>query len=106
MLSNDELADGIPFILQLRDAAGERVWWLQTLQGEIARRWYDIYRGSDWARLRLEALGVFQNRVSQADAERARTTQRCVVIRTDLVSEAQLQQSGTPVEGGKRNGQT
>jgi len=99
MLSNDELTDGIPFILQLRDAAGERVWWLQTLQGEIARRWYDIYRGSDWATLRLEALGVFQNRVSQGEAEHARTTQRCVVIRTDLVNEAQLQQSETSIGG-------
>jgi hypothetical protein len=100
MLSHDELTDGMPFILQMRDAAGDRVWWLETLQGDVARRWYDIYRSSDWPALRREVGDVFQNRVSQADAERARTTQRCVVIKTDLVDEAQLQQAEFTNGGG------
>jgi hypothetical protein len=95
MLSNDELTIGIPFILQLRDAEGGRIHWVQTLQGEMARHWYDIYRGSDWAALRREASGVFRNRVSQEEAERARTSRRSVVIRTDLVDETQLQQAET-----------
>jgi hypothetical protein len=95
MLSIDELALGIPFILQLRNAEGGRVYWVETLQGETARHWFDIYRGSDWAALRREASGVFRNRVSQEEAERARTTQRSVVIRTDLVVETQLQQAGS-----------
>jgi hypothetical protein len=100
MLSHDELTDGKPFILQMRDAAGARIWWLETLRGDVARRWYDIYRNSDWPALRREAGGVFQSRVSQLDAERARTTQRCVVIKTDLVDESQLQRAELTNGGG------
>ena len=100
MLSHDELTDGMPFILQMRDAQGARVWWLETLREDVARRWYDIYRNSDWPALRREAGDVFQNRVSQADAERARTTQRCVVINTDLVAKNQSQQPEIAKGGG------
>jgi hypothetical protein len=100
MLSNDELTDGMPFILQLPDVAGKPVWWLQTLKGDVARRWYEIYRRSDWATLRLEAAGMFLNRVSQSEAERARTSERCVVIKTDQVNESQLQPAGATADQG------
>src|SRR5579884_2474985 len=39
VLSNDELSDGITFILKLRDAAGEPVQWAQKLSGDAARHW-------------------------------------------------------------------
>jgi hypothetical protein len=84
MLSDDELTSGMPFILQLRDTAGERLMWLETLRGEVARRWYEIYRNSDWAALRREAAGVFLSPVSAAEAECVRHAGRCVVINTDL----------------------
>jgi len=94
MLSNDELTRGMPFILHLRDTTGGRSTWMETLRGEIARRWYEIYRQSDWATLRLEATGVFHHRVTAAEAERVRHAGRCVVIRTDLVDASELQPAG------------
>jgi purine nucleoside permease len=94
MLSNDELTRGVPFILQLREAAGGRSTWMETLRGEIARRWYEIYRQSDWATLRREATGVFHHRVTAAEAERVRHAGRCVVIRTDLVDASELRPAG------------
>jgi hypothetical protein len=48
MLSNDELTNGMPFVLKLWDAAGVATEWHETLSGDLARRWYDIYRRSDW----------------------------------------------------------
>ena len=62
MLSNDELINGIPFILKLWDAAGVATEWCETLSGDLAWRWYDIYRRSDWDALRREAPGVFRHR--------------------------------------------
>lgn len=100
MLSHDEIHDGMPFILQLPDAAGKQVWWLETLKGETARHWYETYRRSDWATLRLEAGGTFHHRVTQAEAERARTSERCVVIKTDQVNESQLQPAGATADQG------
>jgi hypothetical protein len=94
MLSNDELTRGVPFILQLREAAGGRPTWMEMLRGEIARRWYEIYRRSDWATLRQEATGVFHHRVAAAEAERVRQAGRCVVIRTDFVDASELQPAG------------
>jgi hypothetical protein len=94
MLSIDELANGMPFILELKDAKGIPIQWVQTLRGAIARRWYEIYQRSDWVALRLEAAGVFLNRVTDAEAERSRKSTRCVVIKTDAVKENELVRSG------------
>ena len=85
MLSKDELANGIPFILKLRDAAGVPVQWVERLSGDAARHWYDIYRTSNWGALRAEAAGTFRTGVSEADAEATRRAGRCVVIKTLVV---------------------
>lgn len=67
MLSNDELTDGMPFVLRLWDGAGLPVHWREVLRGEAARRWYDIYRSSDWEALRTQGPATFRNRVSGGD---------------------------------------
>jgi len=85
MLSIDELAKGKVFILKLKDGSGIPVQWVQTLRGDVAARWYDIYQRSDWDALRLEASGIFVNRVSEPEAERSRRSSACIVIRTDAV---------------------
>ena len=59
MLSPDELKDGMTFILQLKDTSGASVQWVETLRGDTARRWYDIYRRSDWEALQSEARTSF-----------------------------------------------
>jgi hypothetical protein len=90
MLSIDELANGRTFILELKDSSGIPIQWVQTLRGIIAKRWYDIYRQSDWVALRLEGASVFLNRVTDAEAERSRKSGRCIVIKTDAVKENEL----------------
>ena len=55
MLSHDELNNGSTFILKLQNAAGVWSQWVQTLHGDTARHWYEIYRDSDWPALRAEA---------------------------------------------------
>ena len=91
MLSNDELTGGMPFILRLWDAAGVPTQWLETLRGDVARRWYDIYRASDWAALRAEAAAIFHNRVSEGEIARAHSYgARCVVIHTTAVTSDEL----------------
>ncbi|MGA3067536.1 MAG: hypothetical protein ABSF29_11895 [Tepidisphaeraceae bacterium] len=90
MLSIDELANGKPFLLELKDTSGVAIQWQQTLRGAVAKRWYEIYRDSDWAALRLEAAGVFLNRVSPAQAEHSIKSGLCVVIKTDAVKENEL----------------
>jgi hypothetical protein len=90
MLSIDELANGRTFILELKDASGTPVQWIQTLRGAIARRWYEIYQKSDWVALRLEAASVFLNRVTDAQAELSRKSGRCIVIKTTAVKEDEL----------------
>ena len=91
MLSEDELSGGTVFILKLWDAAGASSQWAETLRGEAARRWYDIYRRSDWAALRAEAAGVFRNPVTEAEAESIRRSHnRCVYIHTPLVKTGEL----------------
>ncbi len=88
MLSQDELKNGRTFILKLRSAAGAPSQWVETLRGEIARRWYDIYRNSDWNTLRAEAPEVFRNSVTEDEAELARRSGRCVFIHTpDVMAE-------------------
>ena len=52
MLSTDEIAEGTTFILKLPDADGNPIFWMETLKGDVARHWYDIYRGSDWQAVR------------------------------------------------------
>jgi hypothetical protein len=90
MLSIDELANGIPFILKLQDASGTPIQWVQTLRGAVARRWYDIYQRSDWIALRTEATGVFLNCVTDEQAEHIRKSGRCVVIKTQAVKANEL----------------
>ena len=86
MLSPDELSDGMTFILQLADTAGDSVQWVETLRGETAKRWYEIYRRSDWEALRMEAADVFHRRVSKAEAEAVRTSRhRCIFVHTSEV---------------------
>ena len=95
MLSPDELNDGMTFILQLQPRAapgGEPVQWVETLRGDTARRWYDIYATSDWDALCREAADTFRNGVSEGVAEATRTTrgQRCVFIHTRSVRTGDL----------------
>ena len=72
MITPDDRKNGMTFILQLEAAGAGLVTWVETLQGESADRWYDIYRRSDWGALRLQAAGVFQNRVSGTELQRVR----------------------------------
>ena len=91
MLSPDELTDGMTFILQLADTKGDSVQWVETLRGETAKRWYQIYRRSDWEALRAEAADVFHRRVSVGEAESVRTARhRCVFIHTPEVKADEL----------------
>jgi len=92
MLSHDELSNGRVFVLKLWDAAGVPSCWAETLRGKTARRWYNIYRGSDWEALRAEAAGVFRNPVTEAEAEGILRQRggRCVFIHTLLVETGQL----------------
>jgi len=90
MLSNDELANGMTFILKLHDATETPVQWVQSLRGDVAKRWYDIYQRSDWAALRSEAADVFQNSVTPQAAEDIRNSGRCIVIDPDDVKASEL----------------
>jgi hypothetical protein len=88
MLSPDELKDGMTFILQLDSTAagGEAVQWVETLRGDTARRWYGIYRRSDWDALRAEAADVFHHRVNEVELQSLRKQRRrCVFIHTPAV---------------------
>jgi hypothetical protein len=55
MLTPDDLKNGIVFILQFKAADGALVTWLETLRGDRAARWYDLYRRSDWDSVRANA---------------------------------------------------
>ena len=88
MLSNDELKDGIPFILKLADADGTARQWIESLSGPAAEHWYNIYRNSDWDALRKERADVFCHAATQDEAEHVRRSRRCVVIKLDDVAEA------------------
>ena len=94
MLSKDELAEGIHFVLKLPDGAGATVYWLQKLRGDAARHWFDIYRTSDWKALAAEAAGVFGAPSSKQIVDRTVRSLRCVVIQlhdltaTDLTAYA------------------
>ena len=107
MLSPDELKDGMTFILQL-DAtairagrARESLQWVETLRGDTARRWYDIYRTSDWDALRAEAAGVFHRRVDDAELQHLRKQRRrCVFIHTPAVTADELVGGAGGARGG------
>ena len=94
MLSPDELNDGMTFILQLQPRAapgGGPVQWVETLRGDTARRWYDIYRRSDWTALRAEAADVFHRRITEAEVTAVRAARpRCVFIHTPAVAADEL----------------
>ena len=86
MLSRDEISDGITFILKLWDADGIASVWIETLRGQTAEHWFEIYRSSNWDALRNEASDVFHRGVSEAEAEAVRTSRnRCVYIQTHAV---------------------
>jgi hypothetical protein len=98
MISDDELHDGMPFVLQLRNCANVASQWMETLRGDIARRWYDIYRTSDWNALRTEAAGVFHNPVTDAQMhDFLKTEPRCIFIHTLLVKVEELRIAAAPV---------
>ena len=90
MLSDDELTHGMPFILTLWNASGGPSHWAETLRDDVARRWYEIYRSSDWEALRAEGPGVFRTRVTEEEGRAFRSYgRRCIVIHTrDVGSEA------------------
>ena len=98
MLSQDELSNGATFILKLTDANGVPAQWVATLRGGIAAYWYAVYRRSDWAALRAHGGEVFHERVTEAQAERVRTSGRCVVIHTSAVKAEEL---ASPIERAK-----
>ena len=91
MLSTDEIKDGMTFIMQLSDASGCSVQWVETLRGDTAKRWYEIYRQSDWTALRAEAADVFHRRVTAVEADAVRTSRnRCVFIHPAAVKAEEL----------------
>ena len=91
MLSNDELTEGMPFVLKLWDTAGVATEWHETLSGDLARRWYDIYRRSDWDALRREAPGVFRHRVDETPAGHGgHYGLRRILIHTTAVNSAEM----------------
>ena|SRR5579871_762633 len=100
MLSNDELAEGIHFVLKLPDGAGASVYWLQKLRGDAARHWFEIYRRSDWKALAAEAVGVFGVPSSTDVAERTVRSLRCVVIQPHNFTVGDLAASAGKVEEG------
>jgi hypothetical protein len=86
MISDDELQKGMPFILQLRNSSGIKSQWMETLRGDVARHWYDIYQSSDWETLRLEATSVFRHSLTDAQLQTfIKTEVRCILIDTKLV---------------------
>jgi hypothetical protein len=90
MLSNDELNNGRTVVLKLWNAAGVSSQWVETLRGDTARRWYNIYRNSDWDALRAEAPDVFRHAVTESEAEVALRSSRCVFIHTPAVKVEEL----------------
>ena len=95
MLSKDEISRGRTFILKLWDARGTPMQWIETLSGDLARRWYDIYRYSDWNARRVEARAVFSHPVTESHAEDVRSSrQRCIYIHAAAVAANELAGSG------------
>ena len=76
MLTPDDLKDGMVFILQLQAADGALVTWLETLRGDSAARWYDLYRRSDWDSVQAEAGDVFDHHATEAELRAVRKLRR------------------------------
>jgi hypothetical protein len=100
MLSNDELAEGIYFVLKLPDGTGAPVYWLQKLRGDAAGHWFEIYQRSDWEALAAEAVGVFGAPSSTEVVERTVRSLRCVVIQPHNLKAGDLAASAGKVEEG------
>ena len=91
MLSSDEISQGTIFILKLWDAGGAPSHWVETLRDDAARRWYDIYRRSDWDALRTEAPGVFLHPATESAVDDVRKKhKRLVFIHTLQVKAHEL----------------
>jgi hypothetical protein len=90
ILTDEEVRGGKTFVLKLWDAVGVPTLWVETLRGEAARRWYDIYRRSDWDAVRAEAGAVFHHRVSEGAAHAALASGRCSYIHTLMVETGEL----------------
>ena len=98
MLSHDELTDGMIFVLSLSDETGGRHHWVETLRGDVARRWHDIYRRSNWDALRAEAAGVFRRPATDAEAAAVlKARVRRIVIRPPAVRFEELATSPAAV---------
>jgi hypothetical protein len=79
MPGNDELQDGMLFILQLRNSSGVTRQWMEILRGDVARHWLHIYRTSNMEALREDAQGVFRNPVTEAQLyDILKTDLRCI----------------------------
>jgi len=91
VLTKDELSDGTTFILKLCDANEKPFYWLETLRGDTARHWYDIYNYSNWEALRLEAADTFHRAVSEDEAQATRRSHmRCIFVHTRLIKADEL----------------
>jgi hypothetical protein len=94
MISVDELRNGMPFILQLRNAAGVASQWMETLRGDVAQHWCDIYQSSNWQALRTEAAAVFSHSVTAAQLNKfMESGPRCIVIDPASVKVEDLRQA-------------
>jgi hypothetical protein len=82
MLNKDDLINGVPFILKLPNASRQTSYWVETLRGDMARHWFDIYQRSDWQMLRAEGGCVFRNRVTEEQVQTLRNSRRCIVLHT------------------------
>lgn len=86
--------------IRLWDAAGVPSQWVETLTGDGARRWYDIYRRSDWDALRADAPGAYTHRATGVEAAAALKSGRCVYIHTLAVgAEGMAASVGQPLPG-------
>jgi hypothetical protein len=90
MLNRDEISHGRIFVLKLWDAAGVPSQWVETLKGDLARRWYRIYRYSDWGALRAEASATFRRSVTEQESVNVCEHNRCVLIQTTAVRSEDL----------------
>ena len=96
MSYQDRTGDGRIFVLKLWDAAGVPSQWVETLTGDLARRWYRIYRFSDWSALRAEASATFRRSVTEEESVNVCERNRCVLIQTTAVRSEDLAAAAAP----------
>ena len=94
ILTDEEVRGGKTFVLKLWDAVGVPTHWVETLRGEAARRWYDIYRRSDWDAVRAEGGAVFRHPASEGAAHVALSSGRCIYLETLMVETGELSSAG------------